>query len=72
MSRSARYLPTSQLMISICLCSSSNVVSGLSEGVGSGDGVYQDVFLCLPDTTSHLFDMKYFNPPDTIIKIHNS
>lgn len=31
-------------MISICLRSSSNIVSGLSEGVTSAEGVYQDVF----------------------------
>lgn len=36
-------------MISICLRSSSNIVSGLSKGVGDGEGVYQDVFFHLID-----------------------
>lgn len=36
-------------MISICLWSSSNIVSGLSKGVGDGEGVYQDVFFHLID-----------------------
>lgn len=31
-------------MVSICLRSSSNIVSGLGKGVGDGEGVYQDVF----------------------------
>lgn len=42
-------MPTSQLMISICLRSSSNIVSGLGKGVRDGEGVYQDVFFHLID-----------------------
>lgn len=36
-------------MISICLCSSSNIISGLSKGVRDSEGVYQDVLFYSTD-----------------------
>lgn len=41
-------------MISICLCSSSNIVSGLSKGVRDSEGVYQDVLFYLTDKRKNL------------------
>lgn len=54
-------------MISICLRSSSNIVSGLGKGVGDVEGVYHDVFFHLIDGEQNVFfvfeeNYNYFNP----------